>query len=78
MAASQNPEDFEKRIDAIVSDQVIQGIADLAKDYIEAGHGNVISLEIFAKKDPKTGDVKAACSSNITPPRVRKARRSLN
>ena len=32
MAASQNREDFEKRIDAIVTDQVIQDIADLAKD----------------------------------------------
>lgn len=64
---------FRDKINEFITDQLLDDIAAVAEDYIKAGHGKVISIEIFAKEDPEDHTVKAEFTSNIAKPRARKS-----
>lgn len=56
--------EFRERINTLIGEEVLNEFSTIAADYIEAGHGQVVTVEIFAKKGDD-GQVKAEFSSNI-------------
>lgn len=63
--------EYRDRLVKLLDDEVMDDFATIATDYIEAGHGALMTVEIFAKKDPETGKVKAEFNSNVAKPRSR-------
>lgn len=65
--------EYRDRLNGLFGEEFLDSFGEIAADYIEAGHGLVVSVEVFAKKDETTGEVKAEFSSNIAKARARKA-----
>lgn len=66
---------FRERVNELFNDDILQSFAEIAADYGEAGHGNVLTVEIFAKKG-EDGSFTAEITSNIAKPRAKRGESS--
>jgi hypothetical protein len=65
--------EFRDRIAKLINEEVLEEFGTIGADFISAGHGTLVSVELYAKKDEATGEVKAEFTSNIAKPRAHRA-----